>query len=464
MSFKLVFLWTDILLFLLLFLLVIYALYISRYEHLRAPWHDVFKNRIATAAAFVLVCYLAVGLCDSVHMHIPAKDQHGVELKNKDGSYIYDSEVVSLFDLAVMGLKNNSESTYSEPLALYSYTKKNIRLKNGQKVRAYSRLKYAGAGINSTSERNADILHKAILGGLYPTLIALVVYILISLKVHSLPSRPNKQTLPIFVFLFGIIFSLGAAFSVSEGYHLFGTDKVGLDVFYRALKGIRTGIVIGTLTSLIMVPFAIIMGTMAGYFKGVVDDIIQYVYITISSVPGILLIASAIKILQVYMELNPDRFGDMTIRSDTQLFLLCMILGVTSWTGLCRILRGETLKLRELEYIQASRALGVRHIKIIFRHIVPNIMHIVLITVVLNFSGLVLAEAVLSYVGVGVDPSMESWGNMINAARLELTRDPVVWWSLVAAFVLMFGLVLAANLFADGVRDAFDPRTRKLVA
>jgi peptide/nickel transport system permease protein len=113
-----------------------------------------------------------------------------------------------------------------------------------------------------------------------------------------------------------------------------------------------------------------------------------------------------------------------------------------------------------MEYVQASQALGVNHFKILQKHIVPNIMHIVLITVVLDFSGLVLAEAVLAYVGVGVDPSMESWGNMINAARLELARDPIVWWNLAAAFVLMFGLVLSANLFADSVRDAFDPRLR----
>ncbi len=103
-------------------------------------------------------------------------------------------------------------------------------------------------------------------------------------------------------------------------------------------------------------------------------------------------------------------------------------------------------------------ALGVGHFTVIARHILPNVMHIVLITLVLDFSGLVLAEAVLSYVNIGVDPTMNSWGNMINSARLELARDPVVWWSLTAAFLFMFVLVLAANLFADVVRDAFDPR------
>ena len=114
-----------------------------------------------------------------------------------------------------------------------------------------------------------------------------------------------------------------------------------------------------------------------------------------------------------------------------------------------------------MEYIQAAQAFGVSHFQIIRCHILPNVMHIVLISVVLDFSGLVLAEAVLSYVGVGVDPSTLSWGNMINGARMEMARDPMVWWSLCAAFIFMFTLVLAANLFSDVVRDAFDPRLRK---
>jgi peptide/nickel transport system permease protein len=135
-------------------------------------------------------------------------------------------------------------------------------------------------------------------------------------------------------------------------------------------------------------------------------------------------------------------------------------MGITSWTGLCRLIRGETLKLRELEYVNAALSFGVTRLKILSRHIVPNLMHIVLISFILRFSGLVLAEAVLAYIGIGVDPSMESWGNMINTARLELAREPVVWWNLIAAFFFMFGLVLPANLFGDALRDALDPRLK----
>jgi peptide/nickel transport system permease protein len=213
-------------------------------------------------------------------------------------------------------------------------------------------------------------------------------------------------------------------------------------------------------TTLVLLPLAVSLGIMAGYFRGWIDDVIQYVYTTVNSIPGVLLIAAAVLLMQVYVDRHPELFPTSAQRADLRLLFLCIILGLTSWTGLARLLRGEALKLRELEYIQAAQAFGARDAHIIGRHILPNVMHIVLISLVMDFSGLVLAEAVLSYVGVGVDPSMISFGTMINAARLEMSREPVVWWALAAAFVFMFVLVLAANLFADAVRDAFDPRVR----
>ena len=136
--------------------------------------------------------------------------------------------------------------------------------------------------------------------------------------------------------------------------HLFGTDKVGTDVFYRALKGIRTALIIGGFTTLTAIPFALCFGVVAGYFGGRVDDIVQYIYSTLASIPSILLIVA-------FMLL----FGH-------GLFNLCLILGISSWTGLCRLLRGETLKLRELEYIQAAEAFGVSRWKILAKHIAPK--------------------------------------------------------------------------------------------
>jgi peptide/nickel transport system permease protein len=266
----------------------------------------------------------------------------------------------------------------------------------------------------------------------------------------------------IFVTLALLILIVFPLLALSSYYHVFGTDKVGGDVFYQSLKSIRTGLVIGTLTTLVMLPIALLLGIAAGYLGGWLDDVIQYLYTTLNSIPGVLLIAASVLMMQVYIDSHPDLFPTSADRADLRLLFLCIILGATGWTGLCRLLRAETLKLRELEYVQAAKAFGVADLRIMTRHILPNVMHLVLITVAMDFSGLVLAEAVLSYVGVGVDPSMISFGTMINSARLELAREPMVWWSFGAAFVFMFLLVLAANLFADGVRDAFDPRVRTL--
>ena len=224
--------------------------------------------------------------------------------------------------------------------------------------------------------------------------------------------------------------------------HLLGTDRVGVDVLYQAIKGIRTGMILGVLTTMLIVPFAIFFGVLAGYFGGWVDDVIQYIYTVLESIPGVLLIVAFMMI-----------FG----RGLPQ---LCVIMGIASWTGLCRVLRGETLKLREMEYVQSCEAMGIAHRRIIQRHIVPNLMHLVVITMVLGFSGRVLSEAALTYIGIGVGAETYSWGKMINDARMELARDPVVWWKLAAAFTFMLGLVLPANIFGDAVRDALDPRLR----
>ena len=223
-------------------------------------------------------------------------------------------------------------------------------------------------------------------------------------------------------------------------YHILGTSKVGKDTLYESMKGIRTGIIIGMVTTLIAIPFALLFGLVAGYFGGWVDDIIVYFYSVLGNIPSILLIAAFVML-----------FGQ-------GLFQLCLIMGITSWVGLCRLLRGETYKLREMEYVQAAEAFGVPKYKIILRHLMPNVLHIVMISAILRFSGLVMAEVMLTYLQIGVGKS--SWGKMIVMSRQELARDPAVWWPMTAAFILMLILILAANLFGDAVRDALDPRLR----
>ncbi|MFQ5560390.1 MAG: ABC transporter permease [Nitrospinota bacterium] len=450
---KLIFLWTDSLLFLFFATIIAFSIYSARFEHLRAPWRQFRHNKVAVLSALVLLGYMVIALVDSIHFQERSIDANGTLSVDSKGKPVYNPEVTSLLDHLLKPIREKEESTYSAPFSTHSYSKKNIELENGKTIRDFPRLKYGGAHLQKPERRTFDASLRGAAGG-FPALFLTGLLLFFLSKTHfSLSPK-----ILVFVLLFSFLF--GAILSLSAYYHVFGTDKVGQDVLYRALKGIRTGILIGTLTTLVMLPLAILFGIMAGYFRGWIDDTIQYVYTTLSSIPGILLISAAILLLQVYMDTHPDQFESLAVRADLRLFFLCIILGVSSWTGLCRILRGETLKLSSMDYILASKALGTKSFKTLFTHIVPNILHIVLITVVLDFSGLVLAEAVLSYVGVGVDPTMESWGNMINAARLELAREPIVWWNLAAAFTLMFGLVLSANLFADGVRDAFDPRLR----
>jgi peptide/nickel transport system permease protein len=222
------------------------------------------------------------------------------------------------------------------------------------------------------------------------------------------------------------------------GSHPLGTDILGRDVLYLSLKGARVALLIGGLTSLIAIPLALIFGVGAGYFGGRFDDFVFFLISTLASMPGLLLLITLIMVM-----------GRGTLS-------VCVALGVTSWVGFCRLSRAETLKLRELEYVFAARALGVSEFRIVLRHILPNLAHLIVITFVLMFSGLVLSEAVLSWLGIGVDGS---WGQMIDGARDELSREPIIWWNIGAAGTALFGLILAINAVGDAVRDVLDPHT-----
>jgi peptide/nickel transport system permease protein len=224
------------------------------------------------------------------------------------------------------------------------------------------------------------------------------------------------------------------------GAHWLGTDILGRDVVYRGLKGVRVALLIGVFTSLIVIPLALLLGVTAGYFGRRIDDGVFFVMTVLASVPDLLLLIALITVL-----------GKGTLQ-------VCFALGVTSWVGFCRLARGETLKLREADYVAAARALGVSDSRIILRHILPNLAHLVIITFALTFTGLVLTETILAYLGVGIDGS---WGQMIDQARNELSRTPIIWWNIATAAVMLFTLVLAVNTIADAMRDIVDPRTRK---
>ncbi len=439
-------LWTDALIFMLVFALLALGFYLRDKEHIKQGLQKIADSKIGMVSLVVLLFFVGVGLLDSVHFK---------SADNKGG------EIVSLLDHWAAPLKEHVEKTYSAPFATTLYSKEITNTAEGTPQWGYPRLTFGGRHLQDPATQHIpDILQKtaiAFIQGLIISSLMVLLLLLVRFKKQK-AKKTFCSASPALCTVFVIVLASNMLIYLSQYYHVFGTDKVGEDVLYQTVKSIRTGLVIGTLTTLIMLPMAIIFGILAGFFQGWVDDVIQYIYTTLNSIPSVLLIAASVLMVQVYMANHESSFTSVIVRSDTRLLFLCLILGVTSWTGLCRLLRAETLKLREMEYVQAAHALGVRQGTILVRHILPNVMHIVIISVVLDFSSLVLAEAVLSYINIGVDPTTYSWGNMINGARLEMAREPIVWWSLSAAFVFMFALVLAANLFADVVQNALDPR------
>jgi len=448
-----VILWSDALVFLLLAAGALMTWYVRSQEYLLLPWRRVARSNVAMVSLLVLSLFLLVGILDTLHYRVALKDKSA-------GQIVYSPEVLSVFDKLVEPLRLHTEKTYSAPLALTLYAKESVTDAQGNVVRVYPKLQYV--------TDDAQVMSRAVTGALLGLLAGGLLVVAVRYAGYLIGWVPAFAGMTIFkerraVVIATLIIAglIGMTINLASVYHVLGTDKVGQDVLYLSLKSIRTGLIIGTVTTLVTLPLALFLGVAAGYFRGWIDDVIQYVYTVLSSIPSVLLIAAAVLMMQVTIDTHPNWFDTAASRADLRLVFLCLILGMTSWTGLCRLLRGETLKLRELEYIQAAQSFGVSSLRILSRHIMPNVMHIILIALVMDFSGLVLAEAVLSYVGVGVDPSMISFGTMINGARLEMAREPMVWWALASAFGFMLVLVLAANLFADAVRDAFDPRMNR---
>jgi peptide/nickel transport system permease protein len=428
--------WSDILIWTIFFVAIFSFLKISKKPDWRFSIEEIKSSTLAMCAFVIFSAYFSIALLDSVHFDF---NQSGHSESILDKAYYPEGRIY--------------EKTYSRPFSLFSYSKSI----DSNKKEYYERLSHAGLDLNkdaSSLDLFLNITTKICFSFFISSVLFLIVYFFLVKKFKF--NLNFYVTLTLLITIFIMIF----CFYMSRFYHVFGTGKVGQDILYVTLKSIRTGIMIGSLTTLFTLPLSLAFGVLAGFYGGFVDDIIQYFYTTMSSIPSVLLIAASVLVLNSQIDLNPNWFKSLEEQADLRLISLCFILGVTSWASLCRFVRAETLKLREMDYVMAARCFGQSDLSIIWKHILPNLIHIALIITVLDFSGLVLAEAVLSYVGVGVDPSIMSWGNMINSARMELSRTPVVWWPLLAAFLGMFFLVICANLLADKIREAFNPRMR----
>lgn len=462
-----VFLLTDLFVYAILLFVMWYMWRVRSDRNLRSNWRLAMRRPVAMVSSMVLGFFLFVALTDSIHYRAALPASAG------QTSMQYSSEANSLLDQILQPLASARERSYSEPLSAVAFRKETFE-RDGVPVRDYPRLRFGGKHLTDpVAEISADVSQRtwAALGmGLAIIVSTLLIGFAIatiktgqafSVIVANFKAGQTEWPWRAMAMTFSLlVLAITWVVMLSQGYHVFGTDRTGNSVLVFALKSVRTALVIGGLTTLVVLPLALLLGVTAGYLRGWVDEVIQYVYTLLASIPDVLLIAASVLLLQVFIDKNQGVFETALERADARLFFLCLILGITSFTGLCRLVRGETLKLRELEYIQSARAFGVSTPRVLWRHIVPNLMHLVLINTVMQFSSFVLAEAVLSYVGVGVDPKTASFGVMINTARAELAATPLVWWTLATAFGFMFLIVLSANLLADAVRDAFDPRTR----
>ncbi|MEX1099648.1 MAG: ABC transporter permease [Bacteriovoracaceae bacterium] len=233
---------------------------------------------------------------------------------------------------------------------------------------------------------------------------------------------------------------VGASYSPPSSEHWFGTDIFGRNVSTKIIHGTQIAMSVGLISSLIAIPIGVFLGAVAGYFGGWIDEVVVWFYTTFSSIPQIMLLMSIAFVLG---------------KGITTVYIA---LGLTSWVGLARLIRGEVMKHKNRDYVQAADSLGAGHGRKLFKHILPNVSHIVIIFTSLQFQIAIKSEVILSYLGLGVSAGEPSWGKMIDDAKLELARG--VWWQLAGATLAMFFVVLAFNILGDSLRDALDPKLK----
>jgi peptide/nickel transport system permease protein len=234
-----------------------------------------------------------------------------------------------------------------------------------------------------------------------------------------------------------------------------GTDALGRSVLVKVFLGAHVSMTVGFMANVIALPLGIFLGALAGFFGRRIDDVVVWLYTTLASIPGIILLI-ALKFAFADKILFSGTFFALDLSGMSGVYIA---LGLTSWIGTCRLVRAETMKLKELDFVLAARASGRGGLAIMLRHIVPNLMHIAIINFSLGFVGAIGAEVILSFLNLGVQ-NLPSWGKMINEARMDLVVGR--WWELTAAATATFLIVLAWNIFGDRLRDALDPKLRNV--
>lgn len=253
--------------------------------------------------------------------------------------------------------------------------------------------------------------------------------------------------------------ALGEKFRKPDSRHLFGTDYQGRDVFFRAVAGTATAMKVGIVSGVIAVVLGVFFGTLAGYFGKFWDDLVVWLYSVFASMPSLLFILGfALLISRGFLPpalMNAVRGTAVCLHVEPGMLAVYMAIGLTGWVTLSRVIRAECMKLKKAPYVEAAKIAGVGSFRIICRHILPNLRHLVIIFFTLTFAGAVMLEVIVSYLGLGVQ-SAPSWGVMIADGQEKLWRG--VYWEIGGATLFMFILVLALNLLGDAMRDAFDPK------
>ncbi|MDD5135696.1 MAG: ABC transporter permease [Phycisphaerae bacterium] len=248
---------------------------------------------------------------------------------------------------------------------------------------------------------------------------------------------------------------VGAEYESPNGKNIFGTDFLGRSVFRKAIYGAKVSITVAFWASIISLVIGVPLGAAAGYFRGFADDIIVWLYTTLSSIPYILLIlAFALVLRDKSLNFEWLGLGRVELSGITTVYLA---IGLTSWVDICRLIRGEVMKHKQRDYILAAQSYGCGNSRIIFRHLIPNVFHLIIISFSLRFVGFIQAEVILSFLGLG-EKNSPSWGAMIDTARLDLPKG--YWWEMTAATAAIFLISLALNIFGDALRDSLDPKLK----
>lgn len=231
--------------------------------------------------------------------------------------------------------------------------------------------------------------------------------------------------------------------------HILGTDNVGRDVMTRLMYAGRISLTVGIASIAISIFIGVIMGTLAGYYGGIVDSIIMRVVDILMCVPSLALLI----LLSALM-------SDLKIHPDYRIYIIMFIIGITGWMGIARLIRGQILSLREQEFMQATEALGLRTKKKMFRHLLPNLMAIIIVQATLGLGGAIMYESTLSFLGLGITPPRPSWGTMVQRVTDSYAME-FLPWTWVPAGICIFLAVMAINLLGDGLRDALDPKLKR---